>query len=105
LDLFYANRLLRVGGYLLADDCNLPSVSKAMAYVANYPCYELIGGTARRPKLRLVDRVLAAIPKSLAAWTIPRRVYDYHYTPARFSMIALQKTLPDERGEIWYESF
>jgi predicted O-methyltransferase YrrM len=105
LDLFYANRLLRVGGYLVADDCNLPAVAKAMAYVASYPCYEMVGGVPLYPKPRLPDRLIAAIPEPLAGWIIPRRIYDYHRMGRRFSTIALQKTRPDERDEIWFESF
>jgi hypothetical protein len=49
--------------------------------------------------------MIAAIPETLAAWTIPRRVYDFHYTPMQNSMVALQKTRPDERDYIWFESF
>ena len=105
IDLFFANRLLRVGGYLIVDDCHLPGVAKAMSYVAKYPCYERISELPRRNKPRLIDRMIAAIPETLAAWTIPRRVYDFHYAPMQFSMAALQKTRPDERDYMWFESF
>ncbi|MCH9013660.1 MAG: class I SAM-dependent methyltransferase, partial [Proteobacteria bacterium] len=30
LDFFYANRLIRVGGYILVDDCNMPAVNRAI---------------------------------------------------------------------------
>src|ERR1039457_3486186 len=32
LDMFYANRLVRVGGYIVVDDCNWKSVSAAISY-------------------------------------------------------------------------
>ncbi len=42
LDMYYANRLLRVGGVMIVDDCTLPGVAKAVAYVTGYPAYRVI---------------------------------------------------------------
>ena len=43
LDSFYANRLLRVGGYLVIDDAGMPPVYRAISFLKNYPCYREIG--------------------------------------------------------------
>ena len=40
LDMFYANRLVRIGGYIVVDDCNWESVAAAVSYYMNYPAYE-----------------------------------------------------------------
>ena len=44
LDLYYANRLVRTGGYIIIDDADWISVSKAISYFAKYPCWKVVGG-------------------------------------------------------------
>lgn len=39
VDFFYINRMLDVGGIVIFDDVQLPSIQKLMTYIASYPCY------------------------------------------------------------------
>jgi len=43
IDCFYATRLLGVGGYLVIDDANFPSISKVIRHLETYPCYQRHG--------------------------------------------------------------
>lgn len=106
LDLFYANRLVRVGGYIIVDDCTLPSVAKAVDYIANYPCYRIVGGPPLPGKPRLRGRLARAVPKRVAARIVPRNFYDRHFARTLFpTMVALQKVAPDQREWTWFEPF
>ena len=42
VDLYFACRLVRVGGYIVVDDCNWPSVAAAVSYVARYPTNQVL---------------------------------------------------------------
>jgi predicted O-methyltransferase YrrM len=39
VDFFFVNRMLDVGGIVIFDDVQLPSIQKLMAYIGAYPCY------------------------------------------------------------------
>jgi predicted O-methyltransferase YrrM len=43
LDFFYADRMLRVGGYIAFDDCSFPAVEAVLSYVLANRAYEPIG--------------------------------------------------------------
>jgi predicted O-methyltransferase YrrM len=108
LDLFYANRLIRVGGYIVIDDCNLSSVAKAVSYILKYPAYRLHNQctskqTSRR---RLANILKAVIPPALAGHMLPHNLYDRYYSRTIFaSMVALKKVANDNRSFNWFESF
>jgi predicted O-methyltransferase YrrM len=105
LDMFYGNRLLRVGGYLIVDDCNMPSVAKAVDYVSKYPAYRIIGQSPLPGNRRLASHVLRSIPRR-AAGMLPRQIYDQQYAQRMFpTMVALQKVAEDERRWNWFASF
>ena len=95
IDLFYANRLLRVGGYLVIDDCNWPVVSRAVHYFSSYPAYEMHStvdesgwkGAVRR----LISLGFEAAPFASGfadRWRLPR-------------MVALRKVAIDNRPSGW----
>ena len=106
VDLFYANRLLPVGGYIVLDDCDLRSVAKAASYFANYPCYRIAGTTPLAEKRRALSYVVRSIPPKLAGTIMPRRFYDRYYVSKIFpTMVAFEKIAPDERDWRWFESF
>jgi hypothetical protein len=46
IDIYFANRLVKVGGYVIVDDVSWPSMSKAVSNFANYPCYQIVGGSS-----------------------------------------------------------
>lgn len=111
VDFFYANRLLRVGGYVLFDDCSMPSVSGVVSYVMKYPAYRPVAdpdGTLRRSSLRgrAADVARAIVPPWLPGYLLPRALHDRHWARARHaSMVALQKVDEDSRGWGWFEGF
>ncbi|MER3432470.1 MAG: hypothetical protein C4288_03335 [Leptolyngbya sp. ERB_1_1] len=108
LDLFYANRLIKVGGYIVVDDCGMASVSKAVSYVANYPALE-IKTQSQRPKTgtsTLKQIVKTAIPPAIAQYVLPHHLYDYYYVRTLYSsMVAFQKVAEDDRNWNWFQSF
>lgn len=56
LDMFYANRLVRIGGYIIIDDCNWESVAVALSYYMNYPACEWLREPAMVARTKL-DRL------------------------------------------------
>jgi predicted O-methyltransferase YrrM len=104
VDMYYANRLVKVGGYIIVDDANWISVSKAISHFATYPCYEIVGGTSGRV-MRIVN-LLWKLVKPIAEAIFPRWLYDYFYRLGKYpSMVALQKVAEDERSWKWFRSF
>jgi predicted O-methyltransferase YrrM len=104
IDLYYANRLVMAGGYIVVDDATMPSVSKAISYFANYPCYKIVAGAAGRA-IRL-QNMLATVFRPVAETVFPQWMYDYFYRGAKYpSMVVLQKIADDERNWNWFRSF
>ncbi|OBF98401.1 hypothetical protein A5773_09055 [Mycobacterium sp. 852014-52450_SCH5900713] len=104
VDLYYANRLVNVGGYIIIDDATMLSVSKAVSYFAKYPCYKVLGGTSALA-IRL-QNMLAKVVRPFAETIFPMWLYDYLYRGAKYpSMVALQKIAEDERNWNWFRSF
>jgi predicted O-methyltransferase YrrM len=106
LDCFYATRLLRVGGYLALDDVCFPSVGRAVAYLINYPCYELYGSVdheIRKTRKRTLMRILLA-PVHRTAWgrafskCIDRTLFEDRAS----RMVALKKVTDDNRNWNWH---
>ena len=106
LDCFYATRLLRVGGYLVIDDANMPPVRRAAEYFSTYPCYHehasLTSPMARSWKRRAVQALLGCVPvEKRNAWLHPslrHRVFSEQHK----QMIALKKIGVDERDWKWF---
>jgi predicted O-methyltransferase YrrM len=108
VDMFFANRLLKVGGYIVVDDCNMSPVAKAVSYVSNYPAYKLKSQNQPlvKPIRLLAQAVKALIPDSIASFLIPRNLYDKYYVRTKYSnMVALQKVGEDCRTWNWFKSF
>jgi predicted O-methyltransferase YrrM len=109
LDIFYANRLVRVGGYIVIDDCNWASVSAAVSYYENYPAYELLRKpalTARTRRLRVARAARAALPPGVAHMILPGGIYDRIYRRMQYpSIVALKKVAKDTRGWAWFKGF
>jgi len=109
LDLFYANRLIRVGGYIVIDDCHWESVSAAVSYYRNYPAFEQV----KKPTLamhsgieRMARAITMAFPPGLAHSILPARVYGRYYRRIRFpSMVGFKKVAEDTRSWTWFVGF
>lgn len=104
VDLFYANRLVRTGGYIIIDDADWISVSKALSYFVKYPCWEVVGGSGRAATRAL--NIIFRVAQPLADFLLPRWLYDYVFALGKFpSMVALKKVSDDDRGWKWFRSF
>jgi predicted O-methyltransferase YrrM len=105
VDLFYANLLLRVGGYIVVDDCNWPAVAKAVNYLLQYPSYQLDREVVVAPTLhRSVKTAFTnMVPARLARKFVPHNLYERLYVRTLFpSMVVLKKASNDERKYNWY---
>lgn len=112
LDLYYACRLIREGGYVVIDDCNWPAVAAAVSYFSNYPMLTMSGEASQmREKGRSLKRtigrsLISAIPPNVAQWIFPAAVHGRIYRRTRFpSMSTFKKIGPDARSWDWYENF
>ena len=116
LDLYYVTKLLRVGGYLALDDCNLPAVNRAARYLLTYPCYRVVASTPHGSTPRTVFTgakwVIATLLKPLT-WMLGKLSYEFFdgsLIDARVlrvadtaRMLVLQKVSEDERWAWWFE--
>ena len=108
IDLFYASRLIKVGGLIVVDDCRFSPVAKAVAYMLNCPAYQLVGrcGTEISPKTVGANVVKTMIPPAVAGHILPRNIYDKYYVRTMYpSMVALKKVEDDQRTWDWFEPF
>ncbi len=104
VDMYYANRLVRTGGYIIIDDADWISVAKAISYFAKYPCWQIVAGAAG-PVTKVMN-LLCRIAKPFAELFFPRWLYDYCYALGKYpSMVALQKVTEDNRNWKWFRSF
>jgi predicted O-methyltransferase YrrM len=105
LDCFYAQRLLKVGGYLVIDDVSWPSVSRAVAYVENYPHMTrqdaMVWNGDGLLKKALV-RLLLPLARAPFRQALPLRVQ--WLLNRLHSVVALRKIAPDTRTHHWYDS-
>jgi predicted O-methyltransferase YrrM len=86
VDFFYINRMLRVGGVVVFDDAQLPSITKLAAYIRSYPAYAdlPIAESLRTHRGLRVRRMLRA--------------------PAS-RLVAFRKVAADERSWDWFCEF
>lgn len=109
LDLFYANLLVRVGGYIVVDDCTWSSVSAAVSYFKNYPAYQEV----TEPKIHAISLleimakgISVTLRPALARLVLPASLYDRYYRRVLFpSMMGFKKIAEDTRRWDWYEGF
>jgi predicted O-methyltransferase YrrM len=109
LDLFYANRLTRVGGYVVIDDCNWQSVAAAVSYYMNYPAYELLGEPAVAAgtwRTRIARAGTVMLPPRIAYQIVPAGIYSRVYRRMRYpSIVAFKKIAEDARSWTWFKGF
>ncbi len=86
VDFFYVNRMLEVGGVVVFDDVQLPSIAKVLAHVATYDCYRPL------PPPRELTRDVRVRARRLAG------------VPA-LRVSAVEKTSSDDRDWCWYREF
>jgi predicted O-methyltransferase YrrM len=108
LDIFYADRLLRAGGYIVIDDASMASVSRAVSYLSRFPGYQL-WGQVREPEAsfrrKLAGLLLSVVPQAAWDYVLPKKLYDGVYRARFTSMVAFQKVEEIARNWDWYEDF
>jgi predicted O-methyltransferase YrrM len=108
LDIFYADRLLRVGGVLVIDDATLASVSKAVAYLERYPGYRACGeaGLGDASWRRALGRGIArSLPASAWSYLAPKKLHDLLRRMRFAPMVAFRKTGEIRRDWSWFAEF
>jgi predicted O-methyltransferase YrrM len=106
VDFFYSNRLLKIGGFLILDDANMPPIGKLVAYIRNYDCYKLSEEIYVFPEnfwLRFLCQVFRYVPATpnvryfLPSWgrALIRRA----------RMVVFKKISGDKRKWNWYQAF
>jgi predicted O-methyltransferase YrrM len=106
VDCFYANRLLRVGGYLVIDDVSLQSVRRVANYFSNYPCYEKFDAVGYKVKKTwknsLVRLLSMPLPRRFWARILNPVVFHNVFADQNVTMVALRKLSQDDRNWDWH---
>jgi predicted O-methyltransferase YrrM len=107
VEFYYIDRLLRVGGVVVFDDADRPSVNRVIRYALNYPGYEAFrtNRPAGRRTLRgVIRRGLGRLPgaKRLLRPDVVSRDWDLGIFG---SCVALRKTAAVSRSSGWYRDF
>jgi predicted O-methyltransferase YrrM len=109
IDLYFGLRLLRVGGYIVIDDCRMRGVQRAVSYLTNYPFLSMVGQVRQAHPFRRLRHSLGAmwwgtLPKPVLRW-LPKQVYDALDRSRWTSMVALRKDAEDARPLDWFQPF
>ena len=109
LDMFYANRLARIGGYIVIDDCNWESVAAVVSYYMNYPALEWLiepAMLARTWKMRAAKAGRTIFPPRMAYAILPAGIHSRFYRRMCYpSMVAFKKVAQDTRSWTWFKGF
>ena len=109
VDLYYADRLLREGGYIVVDDCTWASVSMAVAYFANYPAYRTVDDlpiASEGWQHSLARAIRTLLPARYAKRLIPEELFTRGYSRIRYpSIVTFKKIARDDRSWTWFEGF
>jgi predicted O-methyltransferase YrrM len=100
VDFFYVNKMLVVGGVVILDDTDFPSVSRLVEHISTYPAYEVFAvvgqpgtaATTMRTKLR----------RALARRTLSPKLHNKRDYP---TCMAFRKIAEDERRWDWHVDF
>lgn len=111
VDFFYANRLIKIGGHIAFDDCQMPSLVKLIAYVSKYPSYRRIrsrppssSGHSLKESVRATIRTL--FPSAIVGHLLPKNFYDKIFARVLYpSLVVLRKVDDDRRQWNWFEPF
>jgi predicted O-methyltransferase YrrM len=105
VEFYYLNRMLKVGGAMIFDDANWPSIRAATRYIATYPAYRVLPRYPLRPtRLGRIRARFTALP------TIRRLVHPaIRVTSWQMGLgsrcAAFRKVAEDVRDEKWFEEF
>lgn len=112
IDIFYALRLVRIGGMIVIDDLTMPGVRQAVEYFLQFENIKLVGeltqlGRSRNRKL--IHALLFKNPlfrnslsKIAIRSVLKSKFYYFIYPEKQCSMVALQKIGEDIREWNWH---
>lgn len=105
VDCFFCTKLLKVGGFLVLDDTDMPPVHKLACYLSKYPCYKIHNTLTLYPEgiLGYVTKFFGLIPlgANLRSW-LPKKIRSLNRRPRT---IVFKKHSEDQRKWNWYSSF
>jgi predicted O-methyltransferase YrrM len=100
VDFFYVNRMLDVGGIVILDDTDHPSVSRLVDHISTYPAYEVFAVTPSPPARE--GRLRAKLRRALARRTRSPKLRRKSDFP---TCVAFRKTAEDNRRWDWHVDF
>ncbi|MGH7045270.1 MAG: class I SAM-dependent methyltransferase [Stellaceae bacterium] len=96
VDFFYVNKMIDVGGVVIFDDVNMPSIARLLGHLTTYPSYRVFDAT----EVRRAPNPLVALRRR---WNgTGRSAIHARDNP---SCIAVQKVAPDTRDWDWHADF
>jgi predicted O-methyltransferase YrrM len=98
IDLFYADKLLQVGGFLVFHDLLLPSLKKLLKFIKVYCKYKIIITPELQPSLQRKAKYMVAA-------FIKRKPYWYEWPNNFCNLLVLQKTAESEHPWNYFENF
>lgn len=106
LDFYYANRLLKLGGLIIFDDCSFASIAKVLSYAVKFPAYQFHSQVKEESnKKKLLRFFLKLLPDGFYTYLLPLKINNF-YNRLRFtSMVAIQKCSDDQRSNDWFSDF
>ena len=107
IDFFYINKMIRVGGVVVFDDCNWASIEKLIHYVNNYPCYKLVYpvvGNKKSLMRSFLNRVAKISPSKYRNLIFSSFVIE-DKSQIKSSIVAFEKTAVDTRSYDWFVNF
>jgi len=101
VDFFYVNKMLEVGGIVILDDANFPSIFRLTQHIQAYPAYEPFAQIDSRSSSRSSIRTKArrALSRVLPGMTWLKRSWDHP------RCVAFRKVMPDTRNWDWHVEF
>lgn len=103
VDFFYVNKMLDIGGIVIFDDANYPSLLPLMRHVSTYPAYQKFR-ESQPPETHLI-KPRTVIRRALAKRTgLSLFKRDWDETPPP-RCVAFQKVAPDNRNWDWHAPF
>ena len=116
IDFFYLNRMVKVGGMIVFDDADWPSVTKLLRYLGQYPSYEVIlpkfsknknnSVTIKQQLFKMMSFGAKIIPEKQRKELFSERIVKNQYKRVKLpSVVALKKISEDNRDWKWYKEF
>jgi predicted O-methyltransferase YrrM len=107
IDAYYLTQLLKIGGFLVFDDCNWPGVKRMVRYISKWPHLVIANRhDAYKPTLqwRILSKLIQVIPKKEKIFS-DSLVISEEKLGTNAGCIAFKKIAEDERPWDWTCNF